>query len=71
MFDAAVAATTLEEQQRVSKEANMYIMENHFKVIGPEILQFQATQPWVKGFNGPVFWQIHLTASTASGLIVS
>ena len=59
MFDAAVAATTLEEQQRVSKEANMYIMENHFKVIGPEIPQFQATQPWVKGFNGEVFWQIH------------
>ena len=45
--------------QATSPEANMYIVENHFKVIGPETPAFQATQPWVKGFNGEVFWQIH------------
>ena len=52
MADAVIAATTLEEQQRLGKEVNMYITEKHFRISGPETPQFQATQPWVKGFNG-------------------
>ena len=52
MADAVMAATTLEEQQRLGKEVNMYITEKHFRISGPETPQFQATQPWVKGFNG-------------------
>ena len=52
MVDAAMAATTLEEQNRFAKEANMYTIEKNFMIWGPETPQFQATQPWVKGFNG-------------------
>ena len=52
MVDAALAATTLEEQNRLVKEANMYIIEKQWKIWGPEIPQFNASQPWVKGYNG-------------------
>ena len=52
MADAVMAATTIEEQNRLAKEVNMYITEQHFKIWGPETPQYQATQPWVKGFNG-------------------
>ena len=51
LFDAAVAATTLEEQQRLAKEANMLLIEKHWIIAGPEIPQFQAWQPWLKGYN--------------------
>ena len=52
LYDATLAATTVEEQQRHGKAANMWLTENHLMVIGPEIPQFQAWQPWVKGYNG-------------------
>jgi len=51
MVDAIQAATTLEGQKRAAKVANMYIIENQFRVWGPEIPQFQAWQPWLKGYN--------------------
>ena len=62
MADAVMAATTLEEQNRLAKEVNMYITEQHFKIWGPETPQYQATQPWVKGFNGELglgFGELH------------
>ena len=52
LIDAAMAATTLEEQQRLGKAANMYAIGQNFFITGPETQQFQAWQPWVKGFNG-------------------
>ena len=52
MADAVMAATTLEEMNRLAKEINMYITEQHFKIWGPETPQYHATQPWVKGYNG-------------------
>ncbi len=52
MADAVMAATTIEEMHRLAKEINMYITEQHFKIVGPETPQYQATQPWVKGYNG-------------------
>ena len=52
LVDAMLAASTLDEQNRLAKEANMYIIENQFRVWGPETPQFQATQPWIIGYNG-------------------
>ena len=52
LVNAMLAASTLDEQNRLAKEANMYIIENQFRVWGPETPQFQATQPWIVGYNG-------------------
>ena len=52
LVDAMLAAPTLDEQNRLAKEANMYLIENQFRVWGPETPQFQATQPWIIGYNG-------------------
>ena len=54
LVEAASAATTLEEQERILKEAVMYHAEQHWQVEGPEAPQFNATQPWVKGYNGEI-----------------
>ena len=52
IVDAMLAASTLDEQNSLAKEANMYIIENQFRVWGPETPQFQVTQPWIVGYNG-------------------
>ena len=54
MYLAAVAATTVKEQQRVILEADMYGLERHLNIWGPLEPQFMASQPWVIGFNGEV-----------------
>ncbi len=52
LYDAAGSATTIEEQQRLVKEADIYPMERHWFVWGPANPLFNAIQPWVKGYNG-------------------
>ena len=52
MVQAVVDATTIEEQQRLSREASMYITSNHWMLWGPRASTFAVTQPWVTGFNG-------------------
>ena len=52
MYEAAGAATTIEELQRLVKEADMYPIERHWWVWGPMNPVFDAIQPWVKGYNG-------------------
>ena len=54
VVEAAAAATTLEEQERILKEAVMYHAEQHLQVWGPEPPQFNVNQPWLKGYNGEV-----------------
>ena len=51
MYDAVFAATTLEEQQGLVKEADMYIIEKHWYIWGVAMPQYGALQPWVKGHN--------------------
>ena len=50
--DAALAATTFEEQQRLIAEADMYTIENHWQIWGPKGPQWWALHPWIKGYNG-------------------
>ena len=52
MYEAAQAATTIEEQQRLVKELDMYSIENHWAVYGAMSPFLDATQPWVVGFGG-------------------
>ena len=52
LIDAMKAAPTLEEQNSLAKQANMSIIENQWRIWGPETPQFQATQPWIVGYNG-------------------
>ena len=52
MVQAALDATTIEEQQRLCREASMYITSNHWLLWGPRQSDFSVTQPWVIGYNG-------------------
>ena len=52
LVDAALAATTTEEQQRLIAEADMYTMEQHYQIWGPKPPTFVVHQPWIKGYNG-------------------
>lgn len=53
---AALAATDRDEHQRLVREADLYMIGQHWYVWGPKVPQFDAVQPWVKGFNGEVFF---------------
>ena len=52
MVDAALAATTMEEQERLIAEADMYAIENHWQIWGPKSPFFILAQPWLVGYDG-------------------
>ena len=52
LVDAALAAQTVEEYQRLVKEADMYSIEQHWQIWGPKAPWYFAHWPWVKGYNG-------------------
>ena len=54
LVEAAQAAATDGEQQRLVREIDRYHVENHLRVWGPKVPQFNANQPWVVGFNGEI-----------------
>ena len=45
-------ATTLEERQRLSREASDYLNRQYVPIWGARVPQFNAFWPWVKGYNG-------------------
>ena len=52
--DAFFAATTVEERKKAAIEFDMAIVRQHNQIWGPLAPQLQASQPWLKGFNGEV-----------------
>ena len=52
--EAAETAASAEDQQRLVGEADMYFVAQHYNLWGPKVPLFNATQPWVKGYNGEV-----------------
>ena len=52
MYAEGGAATTIEEQFRISGEMHQYAIEKFWQIWGPMAPQYVATQPWIKGFNG-------------------
>ena len=53
---AALAASTLEEQQRLVAEQICTRSSSTGTYGVPKVPQFDAVQPWVKGFNGEIFF---------------
>ena len=54
LIDGAQAATTMEERNRLTKEANLYALGLNFHITAPVSPQFNVAQPWIKGYNGEV-----------------
>ena len=52
MVDAALNATTTEEQQRLIAEADMYMIEKHWQIWGGKPAVYFLAQPWLIGYNG-------------------
>ncbi len=52
IYEKALAATTVEEQQEWARQANLRIAEQLWMIRGPVAPLFGATQPWIKGYNG-------------------
>ena len=54
MIEAAESATSIAEEQRLGREVDMYMIEQHFYIWGPKVGKYMAIQPWVEGYNGEV-----------------
>ena len=52
MIDALRATTDPEEYQRRFREIDMYSIEKHWVIWGPDSPAYSVSQPWVKGYNG-------------------
>ena len=46
------AATTVEQERQLIREADRYLIENHLYLWGPIMPQVAVTQPWIVGYNG-------------------
>ncbi len=55
MHEAALAATTIEELHRLSREMNQYAIEKFWQIWGGMAPKYDTIQPWVKGFNGEYY----------------
>ena len=55
IIEAAAAATTWEEMHRLVKEADAYLIENHYYIWYMKPPMFNAVQPWFVGYNGEYF----------------
>ena len=52
MSEAAGAATTTEEQNRIYRQMNQHVIENFYAIWAGNAPTYQVTQPWLKGYNG-------------------
>ena len=51
-YEAGLAATTIEEQNRIAGELDQYAIEKFWTIWGGMAPQYNAFQPWVIGYNG-------------------
>ena len=52
IVEAALAASTNEEQKRLIAEADKYAMSQHWLIFGPISPFFSFVQPWIIGYSG-------------------
>ena len=52
MIDTLQVTSDLEEYQRLFREIDMYALEEHWWIWGPDSPSYHLSQPWVKGYNG-------------------
>ena len=50
--DAYFGATSLDDQMKAAREFGMELIRQHYLIWGPLAPGYQASQPWLKGFNG-------------------
>ncbi len=55
LYDAMKAATSVEELGKYSKEADLYVVAQHWALWGPVEPSYNFAQPWVKGYNGEFY----------------
>ena len=55
LFESMVAAQTMEEVGKYSKQADLYMISQHWQLWGPVEPAYNVTQPWVKGHNGEYY----------------
>ena len=65
IIEAAFAAPTIEELQRLVKEADMYGIEQHWQLWGPIAPDLILQQPWLTGYNG----EVQLANTNATGAL--
>ena len=51
-YEAAIAATTVEEMKGLIKKMDMRMIEQHWQLFGPLAPQFNVGQPWLMGYDG-------------------
>ena len=51
-YDAALNASTIEEQQGLIKQMDMRYIEQHWMIWGPWAPQYNVAQSWIMGYNG-------------------
>ncbi len=56
LVDQFFAATTMEEAQRIYREAERHLLEQHYTATCCSTIAKQAAQPWLKGWRGEHFW---------------
>ena len=49
---AYFGATSIDEQMQAAREHGMEVIRQHYVIWGPLAPGYQASQPWLKGFNG-------------------
>jgi ABC-type transport system substrate-binding protein len=58
LYNQMLTASDAAEMQRLSAEADLYIIEHHWMVtILPSYSQIVVWQPWVKGYSGEILWE--------------
>ena len=62
LIDRLNAVTTYEEERKLTREADMYGIEQHWTIWGPMAMSANANQPWIIGFNGEDSYQIGVYA---------
>ena len=55
LFESMEAAQTMEEVGAYSKQADLYMLSQHWQLWGPVEPAYNVTQPWVKGHNGEYY----------------
>ena len=64
------APLVIDEQMQAASEHGMEVIRHHYMIWGPMAPGYQASQPWVKGFNGETLntvFSMSKTSLSASG----
>ena len=61
-------ATSIDEQMQAAREYGMEVIRQHSTIWSPLAPRYQASQPWVKGFNGETLHTVNYQQSVLARL---